>query len=161
MLQGLHDMLTFVEDEGRLRGGVVPDASALVRSALQQGFMLDNSISLASLSAELADKMAQMKANCQNVDAPPPRAKTIRWYQDNLNEPIADKSTVTVLQASYCLAWLKLKGGMTAQALNYLCRMLASGGFVQGSNNIMPRYAFVLIHLHCVYVLVYMRVCFE
>lgn len=137
-VQTLDDILSFGLSEQRLRGGV--DAADIVQAALGQGIQADPSISLDSLTQELLDRM-QVQEEALSTDAPKsPRHGTIRWYQDHLDDKVAAGSDVTVLQACYCLAWLKLKGGMTVQSMNYFCRMLSSGGFLPAANNIMPRY---------------------
>lgn len=149
-VQGLQDLLLFAEQEHRQRGGVEPDARAILRAAQDQGRRWDNSISVAGFNEELLEKMACQQAALANKEAPEPRANTIRWYQQHPNALVAEGSTVTVSQASYCLAWLKLKGSMTCECLDYICKMLAYGGFLKSSKNIMPRYVADVLVAGCV-----------
>ena len=140
----METILQFGELEWRARGGQDLDGLDLLQAIRQQGMELDDDDIAGGIIEELRDRMQRLRAEHLNEDAPDPRPFTIRWYQKRRNKPIASGSTVTVLQASYCMAWLKMKGNMTSSCLDTICRLLASGGMLPVLNNIMPRYCFLI-----------------
>lgn len=148
-MQDVASLIRFGEDEIRARGGV--DVAAVLEAALSQGLQAAPDVSMQVLTAELLYRMDLQKAAQLNEGLPPPRPYTVRWYQDNADEMVASGSTITVRQACFCLAALKLRGGMTRRAFDDLCRLLSIGGFLSGDTNFMPRCVpeFCCLHNHC------------
>lgn len=135
-------------EDWRARGGV--DVDAILQAARVSGLRTDSGVSMEVLRAELEDRIDAMQGQ-QGLDTrPPPQKGTVRWYLQNADKPIAAGVAVTVRQACFCMAALKLRGGMTVSALDTMCRMLASGGFLPAEDNLMPRCARAHSYYDCI-----------
>ena len=142
-MQDIGELIAYGESDWRTRGGV--DAEAVLMAAMAAGLYVSPDLSMEVLRAELEARMEEQRAYQLNEDRPPPVAYTVRWYQENAHELISAESNVTVLQACFALAALKLRGGMTGQCLDSFCKLLSFGGLLGGDYNKMPKYA--LVHL--------------
>ena len=139
-MQDLATWLRLAVEELRLRGGQDHDDHTQLQAAREHGMHAEGNDAEEVVIAELRDRMMLQKSQQEATDTPSPRQFSIRWYQANRNKTIAPGSTVTVLQACYCMTWLKMRGNMTSYCLDMICRMLASGGMLPVTNNLMPRY---------------------
>lgn len=137
-MQDIEDFVRFAVDDWRARGGSGVDD--LLRDARASGLCAGSDLSMEILTAELACRMDTLKLQQLDPALAVPKARTVRWYQQNADEPVAAGSTVTVRQACFCLAALKLRGGMTGTCLDTICRMLSLGGFCVDENNMIPRW---------------------
>ena len=90
--------------------------------------------------AELKDQMAQDLAGQLDGDNPPPRPYTVRWYQANGDEPVAQGSSVTVRQACHFIAHHKLASNSTVRGVDLLCGFIHRGGLLPATNK-FPRCA--------------------
>lgn len=138
-MQDIGELIAFGESEWRTRGGV--DADAVLMAAMDAGLYVSPDLSMEVLRAELEARMEEQRAHQLNDHRPPPVPYTVRWYQENAHELISVESNVTVLQACFVLAALKLRGGMTGQCLDSFCKLLSFGGLLGGDCNKMPKYA--------------------
>lgn len=136
-LQDIADLLDFDKTDWRTRGGDPLDVDALIQSASRQGLQF-SSIDMEVLRLELRDRMDMQLAKQLDPALPPPTKYTVRWYQENADELVHPGGALTVRQACFCLAALKLRGGMTVQCLDDFCRLLCSGGFLSVDKNSMP-----------------------
>lgn len=139
MLQDIGDLLQLVDDHMRARGGL--DASGVISGARDEGMYVDPDLDLEVLQAELDYRMALQKADQLNGKRPAPLPHTVRWYQENADTPVSASSTITVRQACFCLATLKLRGGTTVRSFNDMCKLIAAGGFLPAGDNAVPRCA--------------------
>ena len=140
VLQDIDDLVQFGLDDCRARGGV--DVDALMQAARGAGLNVAPDISMEVLRAELESQMESSQGSDSASVMREPRKGTVRWYQQNADEPIAAGVPVTVRQACFCIAALKLRGGITVSAVDTMCRLLACGGFLHPEANIMPRFAY-------------------
>lgn len=140
VLQDIDDLVQFGLDDCRARGGV--DVDALMQAARGAGLNVAPDISMEVLRAELESQMESSQGSDSASVMREPQKGTVRWYQQNADEPIAAGVPVTVRQACFCIAALKLHGGITVSAVDTMCRLLACGGFLHPEANIMPRFAY-------------------
>lgn len=145
-MQDFDTMLRFF-DETRLRGGQGNDQAAIMRALHAEGMTFYGNLTPSVILDELRDRMACTEAARLDEDLPKPKPNTVRWYLSMKGKFVSAGSKVTVLQAAYCLAWLKLKGNMTCDCLDSICRMMAMGGLLPTQDNIMPRYGSAIVRL--------------
>lgn len=145
IMQTIADLLALSDVDGRLRGG--DDVGGVLRAALDSGLQISSDMSLEVLGEELRDRMALMKAEQEGEGKPAPRMHTVRWYQANADELVTTSSDMTIRQACFCLASLKLRGGMTGRCMDDICRLLSYGGLMGGAVNHMPKCATTVLVL--------------
>lgn len=136
-MQDIDDLLRYWEHEGRVRGG--DEMDAIMQAAESAGWFHEGHFSMDVIHRSLQERMDAQKADQTSTDRRTPQKGTVRWYQANADEMIARGSVVSVREAAFCLASIKLGGGMTVQSFDTICRLLASGGLLSPEENIMPR----------------------
>lgn len=126
----------------RHRGGNVDEISEEeVRLAISELMGTDFGQDVAqNVTAELNDQMAIQLAQQLDDSKPAPRPFTVRWYQQNGDQPDTEGSTVTVRQACHFLAHHKLTSNSTVRGVDLLCGFLHRGGILPHTNK-MPRCA--------------------
>lgn len=138
-MQSFEEFLRFADEgplEWRTRGGLPSSVHLLMEQAAAHGLYTDDVEMASAVFKELSARMAEAEAEadaCANV-----KDRSISWYRARLGEPISAGSTITVQQACYAMAWLKLQGGMTVQSVDYVCRLMSLGGVLEEENQ-MPR----------------------
>lgn len=137
LVQSIDDLILYAESEWRTRGGI--GVESVLRAAADAGLYGAPDLSRQVLNAELAFRMDLQFREQQNKEKPDPRPHTVRWYQDKADEKVAVGTDVTIRQACFCLAALKLRGGMTGQCMDDICRLLSMGGLLPEDCNQMPR----------------------
>lgn len=137
MVQEIDDLLDFFEESTRTRGGLA--AAEVLAAAGEQGMFISPDLDREVLQAELDYRMDLQEAHQQRGDRPVARPHTVRWYTEKADEKISADAKITVRQACFCLAALKLRGGMTVKCFDGMCKLIAAGGFLPPSENAMPR----------------------
>ena len=127
----------------RFRGGVEEGLEAFRLHALRDGVEWNEDDVYETLMSEL-EGLIEAKLN-PDADAgnKKPRKHSVAWYIERHHEPVADRSSMTVLQACYCLMYTKHYRGLNEMGMDELCGMISLGGLLQ-EDNIMPR----CYHLH-------------
>lgn len=151
LLQDIDDIIKFYEEDWRIRGGL--DVQAVLRAASDAGIRAGPDLCMEVLSDELQSRMDQKHGDQVDPSRAPARMNTVRRFQRNADSPIAANCSVTTRQACFCMAALKLRGGVTDQTFDDFCNLLASSGFLPAENNMMPRCV-----PHCRWLAVYMLV---
>lgn len=139
VLQDIEDLLQLFEDHMRARGGL--DVAGVLSVARDEGMYVDPELDWEVLQAELDYRMALQREEQLNGERPVPLPHTVRWYQAKADEPVSAGSNITVRQACFCLATLKLRGGTTVRSFNDMCKLIAAGGFLPAGDNAVPRCA--------------------